>query len=543
MFRRGPLKVACIALARRFGNDWSTWSLTKAGTGVNVMSESNDRIDARRHRNMEQIGRALRLPQPADAGRAAGWRGAASEPGRMPGPRLLAEPGGMPGPRLLAEAGGMPGPREASADDTKSQPTTSITGVSFMQRHRNAFLGSGAVAAAIAIAVFFGFGGNGTVAAGTIIQNFKQALSRSLSIQLSDIDLDTVDVHGEILLDRGAADACTRYVEVHVTLRADNPKWNDIPAAIVICDAPGNTWKYTRGNGGSTSWLRPYEARFSDELVNNPGWAAFHQVPLDNFGSMPSSLFFGGRNGPGDGVTYTFSSLQRGVVSNMLRTLLMICDSDQSDHHVDQLITLAGSRDVTEAPGGGTRMTLSGFANLSPLGIEALELPDTAAIMKNFALKLNFDPKRGWFTGSDSKHPDEFWQYGITLADKEGKYGIPCDSIDEAAAYLREHASDVKIDKSSDSVWTVSCIGYPAELNTEALDWMREFEKTLLKNLSFSIYYDKDTEQVVRAEFEGIGPDNGRITLNLGPVTITPEQLSPKRWTRKAAPATGGDDR
>lgn len=244
----------------------------------------SDPNDVFRHRNLVRMGKTVTLPAPAGEARQARWR--------RPDGTVRAFP--MPQTHRFAKRGRV------------------VAVVSW-----------GTLAAAVALVfLIIGRGGVAPVSAETILTDLKSALSKSMTIRLDDIDLGSVAIDGEILIDRSPEGPAndTMYAEIHVLLKADNRSWPDIDGVLVICQTPEAAWHFCRGNGGSGGGLfAPRRVTPTEYFVRGDSWQDFVHAPLRQFGAMPLSLSFFSLGGS---VTYTFEQPQRDFVELLLRLLL-----------------------------------------------------------------------------------------------------------------------------------------------------------------------------------------------------------------------------
>ncbi|MCG8409433.1 MAG: hypothetical protein MI923_29865 [Phycisphaerales bacterium] len=463
-----------------------------------MMSQQHeDPNDTNRHRNLLRIGQVYSLPPRADRDRQARWQQATSN----------------------------------------KNVYTTHKGVTFMKRHKNlAFLTSGAVAAVLALAVWFGLGATATVSADVILENFKAALGRKLTINIEDIDLGNVAVNGEIVLDRKgnwlneATD--TLYSELHVTLKADNPDWNDLDGAIVVCQSPDHAWTYCRGNGGSTNGLfAPRRVIESDYLIKGRQWREFMENPLGGFGAMPLSLSF---SSGASQVTYRFPVAQRTYVQQLLYFLLLnLGNAESADHVIEALKASAGDVVVERNDDMSWVLRASDIKQIGALKLpEPVEVPDIEALMKEHVTTVTYDQRR---RGISKIHygalPEPLSRLGVSIASHNFQGSKP-GSVEALMDQLEPSSEVVASDQISESEWEIQVKGFPVELDTSGIDWTNKILPGLMGDLDLLVYYDAKTKSVQRAEFLGIGSKEGKITLELGEAHLDPARLEWDDWIK-----------
>lgn len=460
------------------------------------MSEQHhDPNDTNRHRNLLRIGQVYSLPLRADEVRQSQWQRTTSN----------------------------------------KNINTTHKGITFMKRHKNlAFLTSGAIAAAAALAVWFGPGGTATVSADVILENLKAALGRKLTINIEDIDLGNVAVEGEIVLDRKGnwlnEETDTLYSELHVTLKADNPDWNDLDGAIVVCQSPERAWTYCRGNGGSSGFLTPKRVVESDFLVKGHQWKEFLENPLGGFGGMPLSLSFSSGESQ---VNYRFLVAQRTYIQQLLYFLLLnLGNAESADSVIDELRESAGNLVVEQNDDAIWVLHASDIKQIGALQLsEPVEVPDIEALMRGFVTTLTYD--RGCRCISkvySDGLPEPLSKLGVSVS-LRGPSGS-WDSAEALIAELEESYEVVASTSISESEWEIEVKGLPHAVDTSSIDWTNEVLPGLMGDLELLVYYDAETKSVQRAEFLGIGSKLGKITLELGESNIDPARMEWDGWIK-----------
>jgi hypothetical protein len=334
-----------------------------------VSDQTQETSDALRHRNLQHIGRSIQLPPAADADRRQRWQQAAAVPARS-----TALPVNRP------------------------------------RRLRAAWFGCSALAAAVALAVWLGLGHVPPVTAAEILEKLASAVARSLTIRLAGIDLQTVQISGELALDRAPGSAAQRrYAEVHVLMKADNPQWNDIDGVLVIHDAPEASWIFCRGNGGSTGWWGT-QVTATEYLVEGAGWSDFAEQPLNQFDAMPLQLSF---SSGGSSVTYRLSRQRRAFVEGLLKFLLRLSDPATADETVARLQTAAGQAELERRGAGMYIMRLSQFGPLDILEIPASGLDRARELLGEVVWTIQYDPIAKVFRGGATSDPPGFSGTGI----------------------------------------------------------------------------------------------------------------------------------
>ena len=454
-----------------------------------MMSDDRNTPDTFRQRNLEHIGRVLSLPPQADAQRQARWQSAT----------------------------------------LKTDWSLTDKGVRLMKAHKRfAFLTSGAAAAAIALVVWLGAGNSTPVSAASIFNDFKAAVQKALSIRMEGIDLGTVSVNGEMVLNRSPDEAAddTMYAEVHVLLKADNPEWNDLDAVIVICQTPDAAWQYCRGNGGSSAGDQHVEP--TEYLVKGEAWSDFVEQPLEHFGSMPSALGFSNAQ---SGVTYRFTEHQRRFVERLLRFLMDICRADNGNELIDGLRFNAERIEIEQTADGGHTLRVFGPDLLGTYADADAELPDFEPRLDNVVWNLNYDTAdRSIIWWSTSNVPGEFSEFGVGLDTGSAEDRLPAESLDALLGHFESEAHEVKAEQTGETVWSIRVVGYPFSLDKSSREWWKRNRRMLIENMTLSIHYDAKAGAVTRAEFQGVGCPDGRIILELGRVELDPERLSPDYW-------------
>ncbi len=469
------------------------------------MSDCHDPQDACRHRNLERIGRALALPDRADADRQARW---------------LQAP--LPNP---------------SAGTKK--------GISVMRTLKRLAFATTGIAAALVLGFWLTVGHATPVTAATIFDGLRAALAQSLSMRIADIDFGNVQVSGDIVLDRagpGPQDD-TQYAEVHVLMKADNPAWNDLDAVLVIAQTPTDAWQYCRGNGGSCGGAPgellsnlfgapppapSHRVTFTEYLIRGRAWNDFAQQPLDQFGAMPCSLGFS----VGDSaVSYTFRLEQRMVVEQLLRFLLQLSDTGTADQVIAGLKQAASDVSV-ERTGPTTYALRAGhFARIGELEFVAPVVPDVSALVRQTLHEFRYDPQTGDVPWTQTSPPAEIGATGVDVIADHRDW--PTKQPDALIAYLEARAARVEVDRTNPRQWVFRVTGYPFPTSAAGPEWLGRFVQSLRDSLTLAIDYDSAARTVRRAEFRGIGPA-GRITLDIGQVALDPARLKSDYWTTPA---------
>jgi hypothetical protein len=396
-------------------------------------------------------------------------------------------------------------------------------------------------AACIALMLWLGIGG-ASVTAATIFGSLKAAVADSLTIRLEGIDLETVDVHGEIILDRaepGAADDA-RYAEVHVLMKADNPEWDDLDAVLVISETPTESWQFCRGNGGSCC-EEDRAVTPTEYFMDGHGWEDFAARPLDDFSAMPLALGFG----QGDStVNYRFSVPQRDLVDELLRLLLEMSDPATSDATIDDLQRWATETGIERIDERTYRLYASKFERLGEWELSQPRLDEAGVLLKDVVWELRFDKADrrfiGWILGSTPAGWDEL---NAAIKVKAAERQLPFESFDALIAHLGSVAEDVVVDDSGDDELIVRVTGYPFDVVVPSgVKWQRGFMQTLFESLTLSILYDAEAGRVLDAEFRGIGPADGRVVLEIGAADVPAERSKPDYWLTPRTEFWGDED-
>jgi len=458
-----------------------------------MMSEEKNANDTFRHRNLERLGRELSLPARAGAERQARWQSATMK--------------------------------------VDSSPTN--RGFRFMKQHKwFAFLTSSAAAAIIIVAVWLGVAGATPVSAAAIFDGFKAAVQRALSIRLEGIDLGTVTVNGDLILDRsphGSRDD-TRYAEVHVLLKADDPEWNDLDAVIVIYQSPDNAWQYCRGNGGSCA--EEFHVDPTEYLIEGEAWDDFVNEPLESFGGMPLRLSFSAGD---SGVTYRFMRHQRAYVEQLLRFLLDISSAETTGELIEELQAAAGSIHVEQKGEAVYVLEASGFGRIEALEVTDVPLPHVDTLLQDVIWELRYDLTARQIVGTSIKGwPAALREAGIISG--SGRVDLPTESAETLVHHLKGLAHKVDVEETGENIRTIRVVGYPLPLDTSSRDWRDQIMRGLLDDMTLSIYYDAEARSVTRAEFHGVGSPEGRIILEIGRVKLDPARLSPGYWSGTGMP-------
>ncbi|MCB9855860.1 MAG: hypothetical protein H6818_09260 [Phycisphaerales bacterium] len=409
-------------------------------------------------------------------------------------------------------------------------------GVPFMKRRKNiAFVTSGALAAAAALAVWFASAGASSVSAGDILANFRRALARKLTIGIDNVDLDSVRVNGEIVLDRNGEwlneSTDTLYAELHIDLKSDNPDWEDLGAALVVCQSPDNVWTYCRGAGGTGPGIfGPRRVTPMDSLDKGGDWQAFTKDPLGGFGSMALGMSF---STPGSRVKYRFPQSERNFVRQLLYFLLFDLGNNQT---VDQIITQlnASAGNVVVEKDGDAAWVLR-TTDIERIGLlkapAPVTLPDPKEALKDAVVKFGYNQLCQCISTTYWDTPDALRKLGVGIKQFDIPDG-PFDDVDSLVEQLQQKAQVVSVNQTSATEWDVEVKGLPATLDTSDLDWSRDTLPQLLKKLELRVYYDAAADRVRRAEIIGVGLGDGRITLDMDHAEIAPEQLTWDAWVK-----------
>ncbi len=344
-----------------------------------------------------------------------------------------------------------------------------------MKAHKRfSLLTSGALAAAIALAFWIGVGGAARVSAASILDDFKTAVTKTLSIRMEGIDLGSVTVDGEIVLDRSPEGPGndTLYAEVHVLLKADDASWDDLDAAIVICQTPDDSWHYCRGYGGIIGLSQEVGARHAqpaDYLVKGEAWSDFVESPLDSFSCMPLEQRFSLGS---DAVTYRFQKHQRDYVEQLLRFLMDIGGAETAGQLIERLQS-AGSIVVKLVDDGNYVLQASNFGRIGGLGLTDPQLPDDlTSLLEEVVWEITYDLTdrriRGWTT---SNWPERLYELAIDVDHDLIGTDLPSESAEALIEHLEDFARAVKVGQESETVLTIRTTGYPLPLDTTALEW------------------------------------------------------------------------
>jgi hypothetical protein len=462
------------------------------------MSGYLDTADGFRHRNLARIGQLLSLPAQASAERQATWRTATV-------------------------------PRAAACS-------------SFARRHRLLALATSGLAAAAVLVFWLTVGHARPVSAGTILDGFKLALGRSLSIELTGIDLGTVHVNGKILLDQGPAPVVdTGLAQVHVNFKADNPAWYDLGARLVICQTPADAWQYGCGEavprGSMWDQLIPddMDRRMfpAEYLKRNRSWSDFWRHPLDGFGQIPERLSFGYGESH---VIYAFFPQQRTAIEQILRFLLPLGDGYTAEAVIADLRDSCSRMDVARSDTTTYVLHASGFSRLGALELSDPQVPDVSELVKQYAVEITYNVEKGKIYFVHGFPPPGLRESGVWVT-TDFPRDMPTKSPQELVAWLRERAAEVQVDDTDPEQWKIRITGYPFPLDLSGIDWQREFVKQARESLALDIVYDSATDAVQRAVLHGVGRGAGQVTLTVGPVRIDPAWLDPEHWR---APQTTG---
>ena len=396
-----------------------------------------------------------------------------------------------------------------------------------MKEHKRfAVLSSGALAAAIGLVVWIGVGGATPVAAATVFDRFKDAIQRSLTIRMEGIDLGTVAVDGQLVLNRSpnGSQEDALYAEVHVLMRADNRDWNDLDAVLVIRQTADDAWTYCRGNGGTSS--EPYLAEPTEYLTRGESWDEFVDEPLRNFGDMPLALGFSS----GDShVTYRFRSYQRDYVEQLLRFLLSISRSETAGEVMSMIEASADTVDLQKINGRTYVLTASGIDHVGDLGLPLPSVPDVDALLKDVVWQLTYDSaKKQIVWQSIPQWPEQLHLAGI--AHDRSKLELPTESAEALIAHFKSLAREVIVEENSDTLRTITVVGYPLPTSTAPRERRAEAVPALMRGVTLTIHYDAEAQAITWAEFRGVGSPQGRIILEIDRVELDPARLSPEYW-------------
>jgi hypothetical protein len=451
------------------------------------MSADRDIRDANRHRNLERLAGVLSLPARADAERQARWRS-------------------VPLP---------------------SAPWQAEKTVSLTTRYIHFALASSGVAAVIAVVIWLSVGHVNAVSAATILTDFKIALAKSLAIRIEGLDLGSVAAKGDILLDRagpGAADD-TQYAEVHVVLKSDNREWGDVDTVLVMCQSPGETWRFVRGD--SAGGWQPGQTVPSETLIRGRAWRDFASMPLDQFGPIPLQMDFDYNDSKAN---YHFHAQQRVLVEQLLRLLLELSATETAEQVVEDLRRSAGQVHLEQVDPTTYVLRASQFVRLGSLDLGEPQVPDVSEFVKQYVIEIRYDSTLRRIVGRSGWNPPGLSETGVRIDSDLRKLDLPVEDPEKLVAHFRARAMDVQVDRCGDGQWIIRVTGYPFPLDTSGFDWLGEFVTRLRASLTLSIYYDAPSHAVRKAEFRGLGSPDGRITLDLGPVPIDPERLRAEHW-------------
>lgn len=463
------------------------------------MSANKEMNDAFRDRNLQRIGRVLSLPPRADAARQARWQ------------------------------------QESPATD--AEPVNKKE--SIMRRYRRfAFVTTGVLAASITLIVWLGLGGTKSVSAETIFANLRAKLGRSLSITIKGIEWDNVAIDGTILIDRavdvGGDDSDTVYAELNTLFKADNPKWNDLDGASVLCLSPAQSWWYMRGSGGSCA--RPFEVRPAEMLYRGAKWRShikrqLSRFELLNFGSCSFSAAGAGE------VNYGFHTPQRDFVQQLLRYLFDLSNAQRVDGLLSELQAAARESIVEKVDKTTWILHASDFRRIGSLQPPDPQLPaapdDLGELFKDTIWELSYDNRAGRLLGTGTSNTPALLRFGRgvdheKLADEIQPY---LSSSDDLLEFLEDRARTVEVDTSPSFGWKIRVVGYPMPLAISS-DWQWAVKNIpqLLRDVELTVYYNTETDEVDRAEFHNIASPGSLITLEPGRVDIAPGLLDPDRW-------------
>ncbi len=226
-----------------------------------------------------------------------------------------------------------------------------------------------ALGATVGVVAWIVLSGERPASAAAIFEGFRKALGESVWIDISGVDLGTVQVRGQLYLDVGEPrDAPAHrlgvrglavpvrdqvlYSELHVTLLADNARWSDVDAVAVTCQTPRAAWAYTRGNGiggpateGPDGRLIP---EIPEEFSRDRSWMDFVNKPLGQFGGIPVNMQLGAG---AEQVSYEFRAVQREYIASLLSWLLAFSVMERGERIIADLeSTATGVRVDTGGP-------------------------------------------------------------------------------------------------------------------------------------------------------------------------------------------------
>ncbi len=482
------------------------------------MSHDNLTPDGFADRNMTLIGKSLHLPPRADAARAARW--------------------------IEDRTGAAQATRPHSRHVTRRRATIAFIGL--------------AAAASVVVAVWLGSVATPPVSAAEIFRSFQEALGRKLTITVEGIDLDNVTVDGEIILDRNAdepnEETDTLYTELKVVLKADNPAWNDLDGAVVVCQSPEQSWRYCRGNGLTNTSRLTGVKRVEPTEFFLPGsnWQTFANAPLDDFLAMPGGLSACDWE---DCVHYCFYGEQREYLQNLTRFLLRLTEPGESAAMIDELQDAAGTIEVERQDADTMVLYARNFEQVDwffPPAPEIPEIPDKDETSRSITWELTYD--------REGKHIEVTHWSGIAepwTLDSEAYHAlldsVPTDSVKEMVAHLKLSAREVSVTRARTMLffgrprWKVRVIGYPLPLKiSDGYHWAAEVMPGLMRDLELTLFYDTETETVSLAEFTNVAGPGSRITLEPGVTDLDPDRLDPSRWitpqTWDLSGPTGGEN-
>ncbi len=403
-----------------------------------------------------------------------------------------------------------------------------------MKAHKRfSLLTSGALAAAIALAFWIGLGGAARVSAASILDGFQTAVRKTLSIRMEGIDLGSVTIDGEIVLDHSpeGPENDTLYAEVHVLLKADDASWDDLDAAIVICNTPDDSWHYCRGYGGIIGLSHELGARHAqpaEYLVKGEAWSDFVERPLDSFGCMPLEQRFSLGS---DAVTYRFQKHQRDYVEQLLRFLVDIGGAEGAGQLIEQLQS-AGSIVVKRFDAGYWVLQASNFGRIEGLGPTDPQLPDDLnSLLEEIVWEITYDLTdrriRGWSTNN---WPEGLTELAIDVDHHLIGTNLPSESAEALIEHLEDFAHAVEVEQESETILTIRATGYSLPFDSTAREWQDQRMQPPIDAMTLSIYYDARTESVTWAEFNHVGSSEGRIMLEIGRVELDPDLLNPDYW-------------
>jgi hypothetical protein len=398
------------------------------------------------------------------------------------------------------------------------------------------------LAAALLAAVWLVLGHVQPVSAATILDRLKLALGRSLTIELTGIDLGTVQLDGRILLDREPAPVAeTGLAEVHVRFKSDNPEWYDLPSRLILCQTPTEAWQYGCGEAvpRGSMWdqlLSPGQDRRqfpAEYLRRDRSWADFWARPLDRFGQNPENLSFA----YGDShVFYAFYWQQRVVIEQLLRFLLPLGDGRTAEAVIAELRDSCSRMNVERANTATYVLRASGFRRLGGLDLSDPQVPDVRELVKRYTEEIIYDVAKGRIYMTVGFPPAGLYESGVRIGNPPFPRDVPQSSAEELVAWLRGHAADVEVDETNPEQWKIRVTGYPFPIDLSGFEWQREFMRQARNTLALEISYDAESGTVRSAVLKNVGQAGGQITLTVGDVKLEAAWLEPEYWVAPTSP-------